>query len=456
MSCPHCDPSRPALCDYNIEMALISCLMQSPETQVDAALRSVSTADFQNEVTGLLFDLIVRRHSDGQPVDPVSLTSYVFDKGMQAAITPSIITDAYTASANPSNTTHYAEVVREFSKRRQMVSIASELARAALDGGNDEWKARSIDVMRKADVALMGKDGDEIVKLGEVADQYARAFEHDFTHGIDPFVPTEIDGLDKLLDGGIRREYILIGGLQGHGKSLLAMQMAGRLANAGRRGFIIGYDMTPIQVFMRDLARETGVPLSKIMGRSPTEQNGDFWDITRGITRIRNGWDCFYTSSPYITFETAAAHARSLHRQKPLDFIVLDFLQKVPITKKSKERTDEALVGLSRRVWALQRELGCTLIAPVQLNDDGLIREARGLLDDPEVFIRIEMEETAGETGESETGDNGFLRILKNRFGAKDRSVPVSRNGPLQKFQDRPWEKPATKANSKPQKPWSR
>ncbi len=453
MSCVHCSPDRAALGDFNIEMCVLSCMIQAPETQVDAALRLLTPSDFATPACALVFETISRRYSHGELVDPASLTAYFYDKEMIEQIGgPVFISECLVASPNPSHTSHYAQTVLEFSKRRQMVRIGAEIARAAIDGGTEtaEWREGVLTAMRRADTALMGKDGEEITPIKNVAFDYIDQMEAAQTAGgeIDPAVATGIAGLDKLLDGGIRREYVLIGGLQGHGKSLLAMQMAGRLAVAGRRGLVIGYDMTPMQVFMRDLAREIQVPLAQIMGRVPIEGGPAFQRITRGVSQIGGAWDVWYTKSPYTTFETATAHARSLHRQKPLDFIVLDFLQKVPLSKGRKDRTDEALVALSGRVSNLQKELGCALIAPVQLNDDGMIREARGLLDDPQTYIRIEMDTTSNEDGEIESGDNGFLRVLKNRFGINQRRCPVFRNGPFQRFEDRDFTKPEPKPRS--------
>jgi replicative DNA helicase len=456
MSCPHCTPDRRALGDFNIERCVLSCMIQSPETQVDAALRLLSPGDFSVENCGLLFDIIVRRHQNEELVDATSLVAYLYDKGLQEKITPSFVTETFTASPNPSHTAHYAELVLEFSKRRQMVSIASEMARAALGGGEEGigWQDGCLDALRKADTTLMGRDGEEIIHIKDVSFQYLDIAEKSLSEGIDPATPTGIRALDGLLDGGIRREYILIGGLQGHGKSLLAMQMAGELSKSGKRGFIIGYDMSPIQVFMRDLAREANVPLNQIMGRSKIEGQMDFQSLTRGVSRMNGGWDVHYTTSPYVTLDTAIAHARALHRKKPMDFIVVDYLQRVPSIKRKNERPDEALSGISDRLDTLQKELGCTLIAPVQLNDDGMIGGARALLNNPQVFIRIEMDTVENQDGEMEAGDNGFLRILKNRFGPKDRRVPVFRNGPFQRFEDREWSKPTPQ--SKSGKSWKR
>ncbi len=436
MPCSHCDPERKNLGDYNIEKCVLSCMMQAPDSQIDVARSMLSVTDFDHQHTGLLFDLILKRHDKGELVDVVSLTSHVFDKGMDSVLTPLFLSETLTASPDPMKTEFYAKTVLEFSKRRQMCRIALEVASAALSGVGEDWRAGCIAALSKADLVIMGRDGHDVVPIKSVASQYVDMWQENFVESTDKPVPTGIRELDKLLDGGIRREYVLISGRQGHGKSLLAMQIAGNLANSGRRGLVVGYDMSALQVVMRDIARESGVPLRKVMGREASNNSGDFQAITRTLGRIMEH-DVHYTTSPYITFEAAAAHARALHRQKPLDWMVVDYLQRVPLNREANRREVEALLELGDKVDKLQKELGITMICPVQQNDDSKIRDARGLLDAPQVYLRIDMDEQENQDGEMEAGDNGFIAVIKNRFGATNRRCPVFRNGNLQKFEDR-------------------
>lgn len=439
-TCPWCEPGVTLPGSGEMDRAVLSCMMQAPATAVDAALQLLTAADFYTPAAGTLFDVICRRYAAGEPVDAMALTAYLYDRGMIEGLGgPLFVTECYTAATLTNHVRHYAEAVATASKRRQMARLASELACAAIHGSqdSDDWRDAAMPLMRRADALLVDGTASEVIPLKEVATRYLDYVDSN-PGGIDPPVRTGINRLDSLLTGGIRREYTLIGGRQGHGKTLLAMQLAGKLAAAGRRGYVVGYEMSALQILMRDIARETRVPVTHVMGREPFE-GMEVQQVTRGISRMVEGWDVWYTDSPYVTLEGVAAHARSLHRQKPLDFIVIDYLQLVPMKRArgNQERSDEILKDISVQAERLRKELGCTLIAPVQLNDDGLIRDARGILDAPQAFIRIEMEEAAGEDGAIQSGDNGFLRVLKNRFGITNRACPVFRNGNYQCFEDR-------------------
>jgi len=438
MNCPFCEAKTINTGIEQMEHCVISCMLQSPSLAIDAALKILKPSDFSTGPAGLLFGVITQFQSEGKDVDPMTITGYLYDKGMIETVGgPAFVSDVYTQAPNPLHIKHYAEKVLDASKRRQLYQIAHQMAHHALGTSDSEgdWRDEILPLMRLADGALMDGAVDEIRPLKAVAGKYLD-FVNAGAGSIDPPVTTGIKRLDQLFLGGIRREYIIIGGRQGHGKTLLAMQLAGHLANAGRRGYVVGYEMADLQILMRDIAREARIPVSHVMGREPFTGHEPV-KASQTICAMMEKWDIHYTDSPYITLDSVAAHARSLHRVKPLDFIVVDYLQLIPRKGPKTMRADQMVEELSKQLSRLQKELNCTVISPVQLNDDGLIRDARSILDAPQAFIRIEMKTEENELGESIASNTGRLRVLKNRFGVSDKSCPVFRNGNYQCFEDR-------------------
>jgi replicative DNA helicase len=430
------DISRKPPGSEEMDRAVISCMMQLPDTAIEAAVEILKASDFLTGHCAYLFDLIVSRHTNGHPVDAVSLAAHLIDQGRIADIGGAfVLSEISTTVSAPSAVRSYCEDVAAASRRRTVAKIATRMDVLAYDGP-DDWREQMGQLIRELDTAMVASRKAKLIPVKDVLLEYVDRLMGSVETEIDPAVATGIVGLDELLSGGIRREYILIGGRQGHGKTLLAMQMAGKLAFSGRRGLIIGYEMTALQIVMRDIARESGIPLDKVMGRSPLNTQGDINYVQGMIEKMAKAWDIHYTESPYITLEGVASHARNLHRKKPLDFLVIDYLQLVPKAQRTGERADQALKTVSEEAERIRKELGCTLIAPVQLNDDGQIRDARSILDAPQVFLRIEMDTENNEDGIEVATDTGRIRCLKNRFGTSNRAVAVKRNGPLQRFED--------------------
>jgi replicative DNA helicase len=77
-------------------------------------------------------------------------------------------------------------------------------------------------------------------------------------------VPTGFDQIDRMIGGGLRRsELVLLGGAQGIGKTICALQMARNLAlNEGLYSFYISYEHTEAHLLNRLLCMESIDPTS--------------------------------------------------------------------------------------------------------------------------------------------------------------------------------------------------
>lgn len=431
------------------DLAVVSCMMQAPDATIPIAADILRPSDFLTTHAAFLFQFILSRHNSGHPVDPVSVIVALDDpEKLQLAGGAAKISEAYTAAAAPTAVKSYCQTVKDAATLRAVARVASQIEAVAYDRP-DDWREQTLTLVSSIDTTLTEVTARKTVAYRDVATEYLdRAIEQE-EKDLDPAVSTGIDALDELLDGGIRREYVLIGGKQGGGKTLLAMQIAGNMANSGRRGFVVGYEMQPLQLVMRDLSRESGVPLSIVTGRAKEKRDsGHLRDLMQTIERTSQAWDVHYATDSYLTVEGIASQARALHRIKPLDFIVVDYLQLVPRHTMGRERSDEALKSISEKLQALRRTLNCTLIAPVQLNDDGEVRDARALQDAPETVLKIVMD-PVDDDADADSPDLGIIKITKARWGQVGRSCRVVRNGPNQRFEDSDEDMPSKNKDEK-------
>ncbi len=78
-------------------------------------------------------------------------------------------------------------------------------------------------------------------------------------------IPTGFDQIDRMIGGGLRRsELVLLGGAQGIGKTICALQMARNLAlNEGIYSFYISYEHTETHLLNRLLCMESIDPTSE-------------------------------------------------------------------------------------------------------------------------------------------------------------------------------------------------
>src|SRR5690606_36524870 len=76
----------------------------------------------------------------------------------------------------------------------------------------------------------------------------------------------------------------------------------------------------------------------------------------------------FIDDTPAITVLEMRAKARRLHREHPLDLIIIDYLQLMRGSSKKTERREQEISEISRSVKALAKELKIPIIALSQLN----------------------------------------------------------------------------------------
>jgi len=94
------------------------------------------------------------------------------------------------------------------------------------------------------------KEADRMVVQGEL-DEYLP-------------IPTGFDQIDRLIGGGLRKtELVLLGGAQGIGKTITALQMARNLAlNEGTFAFYISYEHSEVHLLNRLICQESIDPTS--------------------------------------------------------------------------------------------------------------------------------------------------------------------------------------------------
>jgi replicative DNA helicase len=81
-------------------------------------------------------------------------------------------------------------------------------------------------------------------------------------------VPTGFDQIDRLIGGGLRRtELVLLGGAQGIGKTIIALQMARNLAmNEATYAFYVSYEHSEVHLLNRLICQESINPTAESVG----------------------------------------------------------------------------------------------------------------------------------------------------------------------------------------------
>ena len=328
--------------------------------------------DFYRPDHKLIFQAIAALATTSKPSDVVTVVGELerrseLEQAGGLAYVGSLARETPTAA----NVRAYADIVRERSILRQLVTAGTEIAGAVFN--NDGETARELvdkaeqKVFEIAEMGFRGKGGAQPVRslLPGVIDQIDEAFANpDKLRGL----PTGFTDFDKMTGGLRPGDLVIIAGRPSMGKSTFAVNMAEYAALHPREKpasvAIFSLEMPSEQIITRMLSSIGGVPLQNL--RSGKISDDDWVRITSATSQLSEA-KIFIDETPALSPMELRARARRVKREHGLDLILVDYLQLMQVPGNKESRATE-IGEISRGLKILAKELSCPVIALSQLN----------------------------------------------------------------------------------------
>lgn len=269
------------------------------------------------------------------------------------------------------NIRRYAEIVRERSMLRKLVSVADEIAAAAFNPQGkearqllDEAESR---VFQIAQEGARSSDGFKEIQplLAEVVERidelYHREGDSDITG-----VPTGFADLDGMTSGLQPGDLVIVAGRPSMGKTSLAMNIGEHVAiEQGLPVAVFSMEMGAVQLAMR-MVGSVGM-LDQHRMRTGKLTADDWPRLTNAVQRVQEA-QIYIDETPALSSMEVRARARRLARQcGQLGMIIIDYMQLMSANSAGENRATE-ISEISRSLKGLAKELNCPLVALSQLN----------------------------------------------------------------------------------------
>ena len=350
------------------EQALLGSLMLEVAAWDQVAGR-IGEADFYRNDHRLIFAAIAALVRNKQSLDILTVTeglrtaSSLEDAGGEA-----YLYSLANSTPNVANVKAYADIVRERSILRQLLSGVHEIADSVFASRGQD----SRDILDAAEGRIFSIANQTMVNQGpqEIVHVLAKA-----TDRIDALfragkaitgLSTGFKDFDNITAGLQPGDLIVIAGRPSMGKTSLAMNIAEHAAvKAAKPVLVFSFEMSADSLAMRMLSSLGRIDQNRI--RTGQLLDKDWPRITSAVSMLSSA-SMFIDDTPALSPIEIRARARRLARVKgDLGLIVVDYLQLMRVSGRLESRTVE-ITEISRALKSLAREMNVPLIAISQLN----------------------------------------------------------------------------------------
>ncbi len=354
------------------EMSLLGSLLIDKEAMLKVA-DIVKSEDFYKDAHVLIFDTITELYSRSEPLDLLTLSNRLEEKGIIERVGGrSYLATLTNTVPTSSNIVHYGNIVHRKATRRRLLAASQDITRLSFQEDNDDIEQ----VLDQAQQRLYGVSQVYLKQTfspirGVLADAFERIDELHRNKGQLRGVATGFTGLDNLLAGFQKSDLIIVAARPAVGKTSFIMDV---IRNAAVRHRIpvgmFSLEMSKEQLVDRMLCAEANVDLWKMRtGRlSDRPEDEDFSRIGHAIGSLSEA-PIFIDDSPNINIMQIRTKARRLQAEHGLGMIVIDYLQLMESSNKgdSDNRVQE-VAAITRGLKGIARELNIPVIALSQLS----------------------------------------------------------------------------------------
>ncbi|AOZ92885.1 replicative DNA helicase [Paenibacillus crassostreae] len=348
------------------EQAVIGAILLQDEALI-TAMERINTDDFYDKPHQLIFEAMLQLGEGNQPIDLVTLTSLLQDRGQLEEIGGvSYLARLAHSVPTAANVDYYAQIIEEKSMLRRLIRTATQIVSEGYTGGEDvsgmlgdaERKILEISNRRSGSGFVLIRD-----VLMEVFDRVEMLHEN---KGGTSGIPTGFVDLDKMTNGFQRNDLIIVAARPSVGKTAFALNIAQNVAvRANETVAIFSLEMSAPQLVQRMICAEANLDANVM--RTGDFKDDDWAKLTMGISSLSEA-DIYIDDTPGVTVADIRSKCRRLKKENGLGMIVIDYLQLIQGRGKAGENRQQEVSEISRTLKQIARELEVPVVALSQLS----------------------------------------------------------------------------------------
>ena len=345
-----------------LEEAVLGAIMLEAKA-IEQIIPFMTQNVFYSLKNSLIFESINDLYASKRPIDMLTVIESLKSKGKLEEVGGYIYIAKLTNKiASAANIEEHARILFQKYIQRSVIDISSQLIKEAYSDTLDVFELLELAERSLTDISV-GIKQSQTEKLNALIVKYYEEL----------YSPIKISGvksgfseLDRIIGGWQKSDLIVLAARPGMGKTAIAINFAEHAGIIdGKRVLVFSLEMSKAQLTQRIVSSQTGVMLNKLKHKSINEM-----DEANLATKIEGAIksNIFINDEGYCDINFIKSTARRMHAEKPLDFIIIDYLQLINGSKTYKGNREQEISEISRNLKGLAKELDIPIIALSQLS----------------------------------------------------------------------------------------
>ena len=254
-----------------VEEAVLGAMLIEPSA-VDTALEELSASCFYDPRHRMIFEAMTELVNEHMSVDIITTSTKLRDKGnLEAVGGPVALAGLSEKVGAAAHIEYYVRILKQKSIQRDLITAAYEILKQSYD---DSVKVDDLidQAQTKIYNAIQNSQKKELQDIGSVINEAMKEIEANQDKSGLNGVPSGYQSLDRVTRGWQKSDLIILAARPSVGKTAFALNLARNAAvDYHRPVAVFSLEMSALQLVMRLMTTESGLPADKLKGGSKLE-----------------------------------------------------------------------------------------------------------------------------------------------------------------------------------------
>ncbi|MDL5041577.1 replicative DNA helicase [Heyndrickxia coagulans] len=348
------------------EQAVLGAIFLEPSAFITAS-EILTADDFYRNAHQKIFQVFAKLNDAGKAVDLVTVAEELSaTRQLEDAGGLSYLSELAASVPTAANIAYYAGIVAEKALLRRLIRTATHIAQEGYTREDDVDELLDEAERSIMEVAQRKNAGD----FKHIKDVLVSTYDNiEMLHnrkGDVTGIPTGFYELDRMTAGFQRNDLIIVAARPSVGKTAFALNIAQNVGTKTEENVaIFSLEMGAEQLVMRMLCAEGNIDAQRLRTGALTDE--DWRKLTMAMGSLSNS-GIYIDDTPGVRVTEIRSKCRRLKQEHGLGMVVIDYLQLIQGSARSRENRQQEVSEISRSLKALARELEVPVIALSQLS----------------------------------------------------------------------------------------